>query len=262
VRADDSLLLRTIFLTGLFVASSVTWSEPPHHYAYRIHAQYPQDPTLFTQGLEFDGDTLLQSGGHYGKSRILQRSLTSTTPLNQRRLSRRYFGEGLTVLGDKVYQLTWRSGTGFIYDRNTLEPLQRFAYRGEGWGLCNNGSELIMSDGSATLRFLDPTTLKVKRTLPVTLNGKALRNLNELEWVNGLIYANVWQQSFIVMIDPNTGHVVGRLDLDNLLTARQQADADVLNGIAYHAQTGLLFVTGKLWPSLFALELNNTDVKK
>jgi len=167
-----------------------------------------------------------------------------------------YFGEGITTWGETILQLTWQSQIGFIYDRATFKQLRTFPYAGEGWGLTHNASELIMSDGSASLRFLDAKTLAEKRRLLVTDAGIIVRDLNELEWVNGEIYANVWQTNFIARIAPATGHIVGWIDLTGLLSPdEQRGGADVLNGIAYDAPGKRLFVTGKLWPKLFEVQV-------
>lgn len=224
-------------------------------YRYRVVADYPHDASLFTQGLEFHNTTLFESGGHYGQSRLLTRKLNSSQTIAQHALKQRYFAEGLTVLNDKIYQLTWRAQRGFIYHRESLQPIGEFQYRGEGWGLCNDGQSLIISNGSARLQFINPHTFELERNIKVTLDGQPVYKLNELEWVDGLIYANVWQSDWIVMIDPVSGNVVGRVDLSHLLTRKQQKHADVLNGIAYDSQQKRLFVTGKNWPSLFEIEL-------
>lgn len=226
-------------------------------YDYRVIANHPHDATIFTQGLAFDNDTLIESGGQYGKSQLLTRSLSNIKATAQHSLKPRYFAEGLTVFNNKIYQLTWRAQRGFIYDRDTLQPIGDFRYRGEGWGLCNDGQSLIISNGSAQLQFINPHTFDTERSIEVTLNGHPIYKLNELEWVDGLIYANIWQSDWLVMIDPATGHVVGRAELSALLSSTQKKHANVLNGIAYDSQQKRLFVTGKYWPSLFEIELTS-----
>jgi glutamine cyclotransferase len=167
-----------------------------------------------------------------------------------------YFGEGITTWGQTIVQLTWQSQVGFVYDRNTFKQLRTFKYTGEGWGLTHNATELIMSDGSASLRFLDPKTLTETHRVLVTDAGIVVRDLNELEWVNGEIYANIWQTNFVARISPSTGRVLGWIDLSGLLSQEEQrGGADVLNGIAYDAAGRRLFVTGKLWPKLFEIQV-------
>ena len=227
-------------------------------YQLQVVKRYPHDPELFTQGLEIRHGTLFESAGHYGKSQILHRTLDKTQANARHALKKRYFAEGLTVLDDRVYQLTWRAKRGFIYDRNNLKPLGQFSYRGEGWGLCNDGHSLIMSNGSSKLQFLNPETFQVQRSIEVTLNGHPITKLNELEWIDGQIYANIWQSDWIVIIDPTQGHVVGKANLSGLRKAQASNTAGVLNGIAYDKQQQRLFVTGKYWPTLFEIELKPT----
>lgn len=224
-------------------------------YDYRVITTHPHDAKLFTQGLAFNNGILFESSGQYGHSQLLTRSLSNIKATTQHVLKRRYFGEGLTVLNNKIYQLTWRAQRGFIYDRHTLQPTGHFRYRGEGWGLCNNGQSLIMSNGSALLQFINPNTFKLEHSVKVTLNGRPAYKLNELEWVDGFIYANIWQSDWIIIIDPVTGHVVGRVELTQLLSPKQQKHTNVLNGIAYDSQQKRLLVTGKYWPTLFEIEL-------
>ena len=224
-------------------------------YRYRVVARHPHDDRLFTQGLEFKNGIVFESSGHYGQSKLLTRDLKNTQVIAQRHLKQRYFAEGLTVLNNKIYQLTWRARRGFVYERDHLQVIGDFHYKGEGWGLCNDGQSLIISNGSARLQYINPLTFKPERSILVTLNGQPLSKLNELEWVDGLIYANIWQSDWMVMINPITGHVVGRVDLSTLLTEQQQRNANVLNGIAYDSQQKRLFVTGKYWPTLFEIEL-------
>jgi glutaminyl-peptide cyclotransferase len=167
-----------------------------------------------------------------------------------------YFGEGITTWGTTILQLTWQSEIGFVYDRATLKQLRTFRYNGEGWGLTHNATHVIMSDGSASLRFLDPRTLTETHRLLVTDAGIPVRDLNELEWVNGEIYANVWQTNFVARISPASGRVLGWIDLSGLLSpAEERGGTDVLNGIAYDPAGHRLFVTGKLWPKLFEIQV-------
>jgi glutamine cyclotransferase len=176
--------------------------------------------------------------------------------LQSRALPAQLFGEGVTVYGDKIYQLTWKSHIGFVYDKSSFELLQQFQYPTEGWGLTQDGERLIMSDGTATLHFLDPVTLEEIGQVQVQYQGQPVIRLNELEFVQGEVYANVWQTNYIVRIRPQTGQVVGWIDLTGLLSAEDMVQpVDVLNGIAYDAENDRLYVTGKLWPKLFEIEL-------
>ena len=224
--------------------------------SYTVKHVYPHDPRAFTQGIEFREGFLYEGTGLNGESSLRRVELTTGKVLQKVAVSSEHFGEGITSWGDTVLQLTWQSQIGFVYDRATFKQLRTFRYSGEGWGLTHNTTELIMSDGSASLRFLDPKTLTEKRRLLVTDAGIVIRDLNELEWVNGEIYANIWQTNFIARISPSTGHVTGWIDLTGLLSPDEQRHgADVLNGIAYDAAGRRLFVTGKLWPKLFEIEM-------
>lgn len=218
---------------------------------YTVRRAYPHDPRAFTQGIEYRDGVLYEGTGLNGQSSLRQVELTTGKVLQQIALSPEYFGEGITTWGEIILQLTWQSQLAFVYDRNTFKQVRTFRYTGEGWGLTHNTTQLIMSDGSASLRFLDPKTFTETRRLLVTDAGIIIRELNELEWVDGEIYANVWQTNFIARISPSSGRVLGWIDLTGLLSAEEQrAGADVLNGIAYDAAGKRLFVTGKLWPKL------------
>lgn len=219
---------------------------------YTVTHVYPHDPRAFTQGIEYRDGVLYEGTGLNGQSTLRKVELATGKVLQQVAVPPEHFGEGITTWGQTVLQLTWQSQLGFVYDRNTFKQLRTFRYTGEGWGLTHNATELIMSDGSASLRFLDPKTLMETRRLLVTDAGIVIRDLNELEWVNGEIYANVWQTNFVARIAPASGRVVGWIDLTGLLSAEEQrGGADVLNGIAYDTAGRRLFVTGKLWPKLF-----------
>jgi glutamine cyclotransferase len=221
----------------------------------RIVATHPHDPGAFTQGLVVRGGELLESTGRYGESTL--RAVDPVTGRVRTRafLSPEYFGEGTTVLGDAIYMLTWREHTCFVYSPDFL-VVKRFTYDGEGWGLTNDGTHLIMSDGTTTLRFLDPATFQVVRTLHVREAGADVPELNELEMVRGEIWANVWHANRILRIAPESGNVVGALDLSALDRGWSSADPDaVLNGIAYDARLDRIYVTGKLWPRLYEISL-------
>jgi glutamine cyclotransferase len=205
---------------------------------------YPHDNTAFTQGLVFINGSLYEGTGRNGASEVRKLDLTTGKVQQQTKLPAQHFGEGITVLEGKVYQLTWQTHLGFVYDLATLKQLKSFYLPGEGWGITHDGKQLIVSDGTASLRFFDTTTLK---------DGKPLDKLNELEFINGEVWANVWYSDFIVRINPESGAVVGKLDLTGLHTQRS-AD-DVLNGIAWDADGKRLFVTGKLWSTLYQIQL-------
>jgi len=223
---------------------------------YSVTHAYPHDPHAFTQGIEYRDGVLYEGTGLNGQSMLRRVELATGKVLQQIAVPPEHFGEGITTWGETILQLTWQSQLGFVYDRSTFRQLRTFRYTGEGWGLTHNATELIMSDGGASLRFFDPKTLMETRRLLVTDAGIVIRDLNELEWVNGEIYANVWQTNFIARISPASGRVLGWIDLTGLLSPEEQrGGADVLNGIAYDAGGRRLFVTGKLWPKLFEIRI-------
>ncbi len=217
---------------------------------------YPHDRGAFTQGLLFRDGRLYESTGMEGRSGIREVRLEDGRVLRQASVPAPYFGEGLVDWGNRLISLTWQHGRGFIWDRKTLRKIGEWRYPGEGWGLTHNGREIIMSDGTPQLRFLDPTTLKEKRRITVTVAGQRLARLNELEWVKGEVLANVWMSDRVARIDPATGRVKGWIDLSAV--ARRVPNRgydDVANGIAWDAKTGRLFVTGKNWPALFEVRV-------
>jgi glutamine cyclotransferase len=222
---------------------------------YRVVRSFPHDPASFTQGLIFRDGVLYEGTGLKGQSAIRKVRLETGEVLQQRALEARYFGEGIAEWNDTIVQLTWETGIGFVYDRASFALKRTFTYTGEGWGLTQDGSRLIMSDGSATLRFLDPATLREAGRLVVREGATPVLNLNELEFVRGEIFANVWQTDRIVRIDPRSGHVRAVVDLTGPLPASERARVDVLNGIAYDPEGNRLFVTGKLWPRLYEIEI-------
>jgi len=224
---------------------------------YRILHTYPHDPDAYTQGLEFVDGYLYEGTGINGRSSIRKVQLETGKVVRQRPLPRAHFGEGITVWKSRLFELTWQSNVAFTYDRESFEPRQSFHYDGEGWGLTHDSALLIMSDGTADLRFLDPDTFKEQRRVTVKDAGRPVPELNELEYVNGQIFANVWTTDRIARIEPGTGRVLGWIDLNGLIPAAQRANGDaVLNGIAYDAQRNRLFVTGKLWPKLFEITIS------
>lgn len=222
---------------------------------YSIVKSYPHDRDAFTQGLQYLDGLLYEGTGLNGRSSIRKVKLETGEVLQRRDIPNQYFGEGIAVWKSELFQLTWQSGTGFVYDLQTFSPRRRFSYTGEGWGLTRDETGLIMSDGTDALRFLDPATLKERRRVRVTAGGVPVRDLNELEYVKGEVLANVWMTDRIARIDPKSGRVTGWIDLTGLLSPRERAAADVLNGIAYDGQGDRLFVTGKLWPRLFEIKL-------
>ena len=227
-----------------------------YNYTYEVIHSYPHDHTAFTQGLVFEDGKLYEGTGRYGYSTLREVQLETGEVMKSQKLDPKYFGEGITIYENKIIQLTWKSKVGFVYDLETFKLLEEFSYPTEGWGLTHDGERLIMSDGSATLYFLDPVTFERVGRVNVTENGTAVSLLNELEYIKGEVYANVWFTDSIVRIDPATGNVTGRIDLKGLINPDDyDHDVGVLNGIAYDADRNRLFVTGKYWPKLFEIKL-------
>jgi len=245
-----------VAISLLFTLSAVAQHAPKADTFKVIHT-YPHDADAFTQGLIYQDGHLYESTGLNGKSSVRIVDLSSGRVLKQYDLAEKYFGEGLTSWGNDLIQLTWRAELGFVYDRATLAWKKSFAYKGEGWGLTHDDQQLILSDGTPMLRFLDPKSFAEKKKITVTdEKGQPVANLNELEYIRGEVYANIWQTDEIIRISPQTGKVLGRIDLTGLLDKSQLASSDaVLNGIAYDAKTDRLFVTGKLWPKLFEIKV-------
>jgi glutaminyl-peptide cyclotransferase len=238
---------------------SVSTAAPPPStpvYGYRIVHIYPHDHSAFTQGLEYRNGFLYEGTGLNGQSTLRKVELDSGKVLQAIPLEPEYFGEGVTVLEKRILELTWQSHRGFVYDRDSFQLLGSFDYPGEGWGLTNDGHEIFMSDGTPDIRVWDPTTLKEIRRFTVHDGPARIESLNELEYVRGEIYANVWQTDRIARVSPESGRVTGWIDLAGLLPAADlAAGANVLNGIAYDVQGDRLFVTGKLWPKIFEIQL-------
>ena len=225
-------------------------------YRFDVKGSWPHDAGAFTQGLEYYEGSLYESTGGHGTSTLRQIELETGRVLRRVDVPREYFAEGLTIFRGKIYQLTWQAHKGFIYDLASFQLLGEFAYEGEGWGLTHDDRSLIMSDGTNQIRFLDPVNLRVERAIKVYNDGKPLMKLNELEYIRGEIYANIWQTDWIVRLDPQTGKILGRIDLKGLLPNSDRTwMTDVLNGIAYDEAHDRLFVTGKLWPKLFQITL-------
>jgi glutaminyl-peptide cyclotransferase len=232
-------------------------AEPIPTDTYQVVRVYPHDPKAFTQGLLYTDGHLYESTGLNGRSSIRMVELSTGMVLRQFDLLPEYFGEGLTDWNRSLVQLTWKTGTAFVYDRFTFKITRTFQYEGEGWGLTHDATTLIMSDGSSVLRFLDPKSFREIRRISVhDEQGRPVEQLNELEYIRGEIYANIWHADKIVRISPRTGKVLGWIDLSGLMDKSQLPDADaVLNGIAYDARGDRLFVTGKLWPKLFEIRI-------
>jgi glutaminyl-peptide cyclotransferase len=231
----------------------------PVKYGYRIINSYPHDPGHFTQGLEIQDGYLYEGTGREGESGIYKTDLKTWKIVKEHKIDKQYFGEGITILDSKLFELTYKSKIGFVYDLNTFQLLKTWTFKSaEGWGLTNDGHSLIMSDGTEYLTFIDPVTLLPVKKIQVCSNSGVVKYLNELEYIKGEIWANIWTTDKIVRINPNTGEIVGEIDLGGLLGAyryNQNNEEDVLNGIAFDPVKNKIYVTGKLWPKIFEIEL-------
>ena len=253
-----ALPLVLIFLvTGCGSGSPASSQTDIPVYTFQIVNSWPHDCKAFSQGLVFYDDVFYESTGQYGESTLRRVEPSTGKVLNKIKVPKEYFAEGIAIFQGKIYQLTWQQHKGFIYDLEKFKLIDEFSYEGEGWGLTHDERSLIMSDGTNQIRFLDPATLKVERTISVFSDGQPLTQLNELEYIKGEIYANIWHADRIVRIDPASGKITGWIDLTGLLssTGEQCQPTDVLNGIAYDEATDRLFVTGKLWPKVFEIKL-------
>lgn len=254
-------LVGAILLAALCAESALSEGTPV--YGYKIVNTYPHDRGAFTQGLLFHDGILYESTGRKGFSGIREVDLKTGEVIKSQDLADRYFGEGICVVNGKIVQLTWTSETGFVYDMPDLKPVGTFDYKGEGWGLTYDGKHLIKSNGSSVLKFLDPKSFKVAGELEVYDENGAVGRLNELEYIEGEIFANIWAKDLVARIDPGTGRVTGWIDLSGLLSEEdRKKHVDVLNGIAYDSRTKKLFVTGKLWPKLFEIEIVSKEDMK
>ena len=228
----------------------------PVYYTYRVKAVYPHAVDSYTQGLQYADGYMWEGTGMKGESRLLRTDLQSGVSEVIYALPSRFFGEGIALLGDRIYQLTWEEGTAFVYDRSTLRKTGELYYNGEGWGLATDGGKLYMTDGTNHIYRLNPDTFEREGTISVTLKGQPVHYLNEIEWIDGHIWANVYLTDTIVIIDPSTGRVTGVIDLGGLLPEEEHTpQTDVLNGIAYDADGKRIFVTGKNWSRLFEIEI-------
>jgi glutamine cyclotransferase len=241
-------------LAAAFLA--LFFAPPPAQYSFRVVKTYPHDRNAFTQGLEYRDGFLYEGTGLVGRSALRKVKLETGQVLQSFDLPQPFFGEGITVLPQQIVQLTWQSQTGFIYDKANFRVLKSFSYPGEGWGMTNDGKQIYMSDGTSQMRVWDPVTFKEARRITVTDGGKPVTALNELEFVRGEIWANVWQTDRIARVSPADGRVLGWIDLTGILAQAERTTPDaVLNGIAYDSAGDRLFVTGKLWPKLFEIKL-------
>jgi len=253
------LLAGIVLLAGLGALAGWRWwpveDGPPRSYEYEVVNTYPHDAGAFTQGLIFHNGRLFEGTGLYGQSTLREVDLATGGVLRQVPLSPELFGEGITLLDGSLFQLTYQEKVAIEYDPANFKERQRFNYEDEGWGLTHDGKHLIMSDGSSTLRFLDPKTFSVLRRVEVKDGNASIKDLNELEWVNGEIWANIWRSDRIARIKPDTGRVVGWINLKGLMPSLEGDTEAVLNGIAYDPKEDRLFVTGKRWPSLFEIKI-------
>jgi glutaminyl-peptide cyclotransferase len=245
-------------LFPLWIPASVAAQGAVPRYGYEIVHIYPHDPSAFTEGLFYLNGFLYESTGLEEHSTIRKVRLETGEVLQKLDIPAQYFGEGIVNWQGQIISLTWKSQLGFVFELATFRKRREFRYQGEGWALTRNDTEIIMSDGTPDLHFLDPKTFRETHRIQVTLEGKPISHVNELEWVKGEIYANVWQTDFVLRIDPATGHVVGIVNLAGLLKRQDivPGQTDVLNGIAYDARANRLFVTGKNWPKLFEIRLH------
>lgn len=230
-------------------------SSPLKIFTYRIINEFPHGTNDFTQGLFIADGILYESTGRVGQSYLIRHDILGGKEAKRQPLPRHVFGEGATAVGDSIISLTWRDGVGYVHDLETLSRVSQFTVQGEGWGLTSDGDRLILSDGTNALRFLDPETFEEIGQVAVTANGRPVPRLNELEYINGKVWANVWQTDVIVQIDPETGRVSGFIDLSGLYDGQRDPRDDVLNGIAYDPETDRLFVTGKNWPKIYEIRI-------
>jgi len=241
---------------GVAAWAQLAANRSPATAGFKVVAAYPHDPAAFTQGLAIEAGQLYEGTGQYGASTVRRVDLASGRAEKQRALGPRYFGEGIAILGGLLYQLTWQNGVVVVYDLETFEVQRTMQYDGEGWGLTHDGRQLIMSDGSSTVRFRDPQTFSVAREIEVRNDGVPVARLNELEYIDGEIWANIWYDDRIARIAPTDGEVLGFIDLGTLYPQSARNSEAVLNGIAYDAAAKRLFVTGKNWPQLYEIEIS------
>lgn len=235
--------------------------EPIASYTYEVTASYPHDVHSFTEGFQFDGGFIYEGTGLDARSSLRKYYLKTGKIAKEVKLPDYYFGEGITVLGDKIYELTYTSEIGFVYNRASFAKIDSFRYVGEGWGMTTDGTSLILSNGSNKIQYLDPKSRQVIRTLEVYEGEYPLLQINELEWIKGEIFANVWRTERIVRIDPESGKVTGVIDMSGILAPSERTmETDVLNGIAYDAKNDRIFVTGKNWPKIFEIKIKKKEL--
>jgi glutamine cyclotransferase len=251
-----AFLLTMSWLSIIGQSSRPASERRPREYTFKVVNAFPHDPAAFTQGLVYRDGFLYEGTGLNGRSQLRKVRLETGEVVQHADLGREFFGEGIAIVGNKIFQLTWQSHVGFVYNLADFKLLRQFSYPGEGWGLTSHGNEIFMSDGTVEIRVLNAATLKEKRRFTVRDGATPIDQLNELEFVEGELFANVWQTDRIARISPQTGKVLGWIDLTGLLSPvfRRRDDA-VLNGIAYDAAHKRLFVTGKLWPKIFEIQL-------
>lgn len=249
------ILLLLGSIASLFACVQLKSNAQGEVWGYKVIGAYAHDVGAFTQGLVIVEDQMYEGTGGNGGSTLRRVDWKTGDVQAEVKLNPQYFGEGIAIMGDRIFQLTWKNQLGLVYDTASLKFLQTFSYSGEGWGLTHDGKLLIMSDGTSTLRFLDPTNFKVVKRLTVKLGKQRISSLNELEFVNGEIWANIWYDERIVRISPSDGSVLGWINLAGLFPRGPQDRERVLNGIAYDSKAGRLFVTGKNWPQLFEIEV-------
>jgi glutamine cyclotransferase len=261
-RLQIILLLLIIAIAPIVVVSLVIYNDSmqdsPLSYTYEIINSYFHDPNAFTQGLEFNNGFLFESTGLYRESTLRKVDLETGKVLENISLADQYFGEGITIFDNRIIQLTWISNKGFVYEKDSFELITEFTYQTEGWGITNDGSQLIMSDGSSTLFFLDPETFKIVKQVQV-IDEEPVSNLNELEYIHGQVWANIWLQDKIAIINPQTGKVQAWVNLSGLNQDDTQDPNKVLNGIAYDSKGDRIFVTGKKWSKLFQIDIKKTE---
>jgi glutamine cyclotransferase len=259
MRKNISVLIIIFIVASVFdfrfVVDTLLADDNKQLYTYRIIKKYPHSAEDFTEGFIYENGIIYESTGLYGKSKMKKYKLGSTEPIKEYGLPVMYFGEGAVVLQDRVYQLTWKSRVGFIYNKN-LELIGNFNYKTRGWGLTTNGKSLIMSDGTNKLYFLDPKTLKEEKIVEIYENEAPVVNINEMEYLNGKIYANIFMTDFIAIINPESGKVEGWIDLTGILEKENiSTPVDVLNGIAYNTDSKRILITGKYWPYIYEIDL-------
>ncbi len=254
VLMKSSFLIYLIILICIISISVKVSADSIKQYSYEIVNKYPHDKGAFTQGLYYEDGIMYEGTGKHGESDMRKYHLISGEIIKKNELSVLYFGEGITLLNNKIYQSTWKSKTMFIYNKD-IELLKQTPFPFNCWGLTDNNQNLIMSNGTSIIRFLDPNSFRVIKEIEVTLNGKPIKNINELEYIKNKIYANIWQDDYIVIIDPSTGNITAVIDLKGIINPdNYDYELNVLNGIAYDQKEERLFVTGKYWPYIFEIE--------